>query len=257
LVQKHLPTAFGSVTKYVSTSLVQILPYDDGQYLVVCSCHHYCRKNIPCRHIYCVIDELPAPQHCGVREQKPFEAFYGKDETTIDFTNHCNTVLQKKLKGPVFKLPIKIVRNNDSTTTVPLSKFTRPISTCIAINPIEPEEDLAINNEKEDEMAVEMNEHGFNKVFDGYGTDNNEGDSVDDSVENHVCKINNHSVPFKNGYTSTQPIYTECTRMITDEASFSIANGFFVQMREKLYEYQNNNQKKRKSVDLKMESRMK
>ena len=95
-----------------------------------------------------MIDELPAPHHCGVREQKPFEAFYGKDETTIAFTNQCNSVLEKKLKGPVFKLPIKIVANNDVTSTVPISQFTRPISTVIALNPIESEEALAIDTER-------------------------------------------------------------------------------------------------------------
>jgi len=51
---------------------------------------------------------------------------------------------------------------------------------------------LAVDKKKEDEMAVEMNEHGFNNVFDNYGTDNNDSDSVDDLVGNHVCKINNH-----------------------------------------------------------------
>ena len=139
-VQQCLPTAVGSVTKYISISLVQTLQYDDGQYLVVCSCHHYYPKNIPCCHIYCVIDELPAPQHCGVREQKTFGAFYGKDETNIGFTNQCNMVLQKKLKGPVFKLLIKIVDSNDGITTFPLSQLTCPIRTCIAINPIKSNE---------------------------------------------------------------------------------------------------------------------
>ena len=246
LVQHRLPTADGTVTKYIRTSLVQILPYENGQYYVVCSCHHYYRKNIPCRHIYCVIDELPAPHHCGVREQKPFEAFYGKDETTIEFTNQCNRVLEKKLKGPVFKLPIKIVDTNDATSTVPLSEFTRPISTVIALNPIESEEDSTINNEKEDEMDAEMDEHRFNNAFDNYGSDNNE--SVDGSVGNALCKVNNRNMPFKNGYTSTQPIYNECTRMITDEASMTIANACLVDMREKLYTYQSQNKKKKKTV---------
>ena len=45
LVQHRLPTAGGSsVTKYIRTSLVQILPYENGQYNVVCSCQHYSRK---------------------------------------------------------------------------------------------------------------------------------------------------------------------------------------------------------------------
>ena len=233
MVQHCLQTAAGSVTKCIHTSLVQILPYENGKYNVVCSCHHYYQKNIPCHHIYCVIDELPAPHHYGVREQKPFEAFYGKDETTIEFTNQCNRVLQKKLKRPVFKLPIKIVGNNDGTSTVPLSQFTHPISIVIALNPIESEEASAINTEKENEMDTEMDEHGFNNVFDSYGTDNSE--SVDDSVGN------DHNIPFKNRYTSTQPIYTECTQIITDEASMSIANACLVEMREKLYKYLSQN----------------
>ena len=41
LVQQRISTAIGSVIKYISTSLVQILPYENGQYNVVCSCHHY------------------------------------------------------------------------------------------------------------------------------------------------------------------------------------------------------------------------
>ena len=72
-------------------------------------------------------------------------------------------------------------------------------------------------------------------------------------MHNLCCKVNNRNIPFKNGYTSTQPIYTECTRMITDEASMSIANACLVDMREKLYKYQNQNQKKRKSVRSKKE----
>ena len=106
-------------------------------------------------------------------------------------------------------------------------------------------------------MAVEMYEHGFINVFDMYGIDNNESEGVDDSVGNHRCKINNHNIPIKNRYTSTQPIYTECTRMITDKGSLLIANTCFVDMREKLYKYENKNQKERKSVRLKMKLRMK
>merc|ERR1712238_186362 len=70
----------------------------------------------------------------------------------------------------------------------------------------------------------------------------------DDSVGNDLCKVDNRNMPFKNGYTQTQPIYTECTRMMGDEASMTIANGCFVDMREKLYKYQSQNQKKKKSV---------
>ena len=196
-----------------------------------------------------MIDELPVPHHCGVREQKPLEAFYGKDETTIEFTNQCNRVLEKKLKGPVFKLPIKIIANNDVTSTVPLSQFTCPISTVTALNPIESEEASAINTGKENEMDAEMDEHGFNNAFDRYGTDNNE--SVDDSVRN------DRNIPFTNGYTLTQPIYNECTQMITDEASMSIANACLVEMREKLYKYQSQNQEKKKQLDPKKNLRMK
>ena len=43
-------------------------------------------------------------------------------------------------------------------------------------------------------------------------------------------------------------IYTKCTQMITDEASMTIANACLVDMREKLYKYQSQNQKKKKSV---------
>ena len=88
-----------------------------------------------------MFDELPAPQHCGIQEQKQSEAFYGKDGTTIDCTNQCNRVLQKKLKGLVFRPPIKIVDSNDGTTTFPLSQFVCPTSTYITINPIKLEED--------------------------------------------------------------------------------------------------------------------
>ena len=104
-------------------------------------------------------------------------------------------------------------------------------------------------------MDAEMDEHGFNNVFDSYGTDNNE--SVDDSVGNALCKVNNRNMPFKNGYTSTQPIYTECTRMITDEGSMSIANACLVDMREKLYKYQSQNQKEKNQLDPKRKLRMK
>ena len=94
-----------------------------------------------------------------------------------------------------------------------------------------------INNEKEDEIDAEMDEHGFTNVFDNYDSDNN--------VENTLCKVKNRNIPFNNGYTSTQPIFTECTRMITDDASLSIANTCLVEMREKLYKYQSQNQKKK------------
>jgi hypothetical protein len=54
LVQKRLPTANGPVTKYVNTSLVEVISFNEKQSIVVCSCNHYVRKSIPCRRIYCV-----------------------------------------------------------------------------------------------------------------------------------------------------------------------------------------------------------
>lgn len=75
-----------------------------------------------------------------MREQLKFEAFYNKDNTTINFSNQCNTVLLKKLKGPIFKLPIKIVHSNNGTILYPLAQFTHPLYTCVPINPIESEE---------------------------------------------------------------------------------------------------------------------
>ena len=57
----------------------------------------------------------------------------------------------------------------------------------------------------------------------------------------------------KNGYTTTHPKFTECTRLVTDNGSLAILNNGLDRIREELYQYQhntnnNNNKKKHKST---------
>ena len=62
----------------------------DTQRVIVCSCGHFHRHHIPCRQIYTVFNVESAAFQCDIREQNKFEAFYNKDETTINYTNKCN-----------------------------------------------------------------------------------------------------------------------------------------------------------------------
>ena len=54
LVQRRFNTANDEVTKYITTHLVTVRNYSDTQRVIVCSCGHYHRHNIPWRHIYAV-----------------------------------------------------------------------------------------------------------------------------------------------------------------------------------------------------------
>ena len=121
LVQEQFESATGCVTKYVDTAIVEMQLYDENQFIVLCSCHHYIRKNFTCRHIYCVVNELPALTHCGVKEQNLFEAFYMKNTSTacIKCTEECYKVLLRKLRGPLFPLPIQKIVAHDVTSTYP------------------------------------------------------------------------------------------------------------------------------------------
>ena len=230
--------------------MVEIKLYDENQYIVLCSCHHYIRKNFTCRHIYCVVNELPAPAHCGVKEQKLFEAFYMKNTSTacIKFTEECDKVLLRKLRGPLFPLPLRTIVAHDVTLTYPREQFVYPRS--VPINPVDSEEDIIVNQEKYDEKAAEMNEHGFN-----YGNNNeNDNDNEDygnfelgdNNNDDDVSKSMNPQAAVKNGYTTTHPKFTECTRLVTDNGSLSILNKALDRAREELYQYQHNNNNKNK-----------
>jgi len=255
LVQERFHSATGCVTKYVDTAMVEIQQYDTTHYIVLCSCHHYIRKNFTCRHIYCVVNELPAPAHCGVKEQKLFEAFYMKNTSTacIKFTEECDKVLLRKLRGPLFPLPIRTIVDHDVTSTYPREQFIHP--RCVPINPVDSEEGIIVNQEKYDEKAAEMNEHGFNDIIDNYGNNNdNDNDNEEsgnfelgnDNIDDDVSKSMNPQAAVKNGYTTAYPKFKECTGLVTDNGSLSILNTALDRGREELYQYQNNNKKKHK-----------
>eukprot|EP00751_Fragilariopsis_kerguelensis_P044601 CAMPEP_0170985294 /NCGR_PEP_ID=MMETSP0736-20130129/5391_1 /TAXON_ID=186038 /ORGANISM="Fragilariopsis kerguelensis, Strain L26-C5" /LENGTH=270 /DNA_ID=CAMNT_0011409191 /DNA_START=45 /DNA_END=854 /DNA_ORIENTATION=+ len=141
-------------TGFMSLYLVTVRNYSDTQRVVVCSCGHYHRHNIPCRRIYAVFNVEPAAFHCGIREQKKFEAFYDKDETTINYTNECNRILALKLKGPVLQLPLIKKNDNDGTSSIPFQQFNSPLQRCCPINPV-------VVEKEDKEKESEMNEHGF------------------------------------------------------------------------------------------------
>lgn len=65
-----------------------------------CSCHQFQRTNgIPCRHIYCVWDVKPLPEHCGVMHLKMYETNYGiNDAATAQFQEEMNSGKH----GPIF-----------------------------------------------------------------------------------------------------------------------------------------------------------
>ena len=44
-----------------------------------CSCNFHKRVKGPCRHIYCILDESPIPQHFGLELFTEYEAYYGED----------------------------------------------------------------------------------------------------------------------------------------------------------------------------------
>ena len=71
--------------------------------------------------------------------------------------------------------------------------------------------------------------------------------------DDDVSKSMNPQVAVKNGYTTTHPRFTECTRLVTNKGSLSILNKGLDRIREELYQYQhnnnNNNKKKYKSTD--------
>lgn len=72
---------------------------------------------------------------------------------------------------------------------------------------------------------AKMNEHSFNDIINEYGSDNDDSDcfELQDNSTN-----NDPNAPIKNGCASTQPIYTECTRMIVDQGSLDIVNDYFL-----------------------------
>ena len=75
---------------------------------------------------------------------------------------------------------------------------------------------------------------------------------LQDRIDHSVMKTNATFVQaaVKNGYTTTHPKFTECTRLVTDNGSLSIMNEGLDRIREELYQYQhnNNNKKKHKST---------
>mmetsp|Transcript_52324 Transcript_52324/g.59419 ORF Transcript_52324/g.59419 Transcript_52324/m.59419 type:complete len:134 (-) Transcript_52324:15-416(-) len=94
-----------------------------------------------------------------------------------------------------------------------------------------------------------MNEHGFNDKIDNYGNNNDNEDCGNfelgnNNIDDDVSKSMNPEAAVKNGYTTTHPKFTECTRLVTDNGSLSILNTALDRGREELYQYQNNNKKK-------------
>ena len=273
-MQERFESATGCVTKYIDTAMVEIQFYDENQCIVLCSCHHYNHKNFTCRYIYCVVNELPASAHCGVKEQKLFELFYMKNTSTacVKFTEECDKVLLRKLRGPLFPLPIRTTVAHDVTTTYPHEHFVYHRS--VPINPVYSEEDIIVNQEENDEIVAEMNEHGFKDIINKYGHKNeNDNDNNDDSnndndkdnnnevcgnfelgdtnIDDDVSKSMNPQLAIKKGYTTTHQKFTECTRLVTNIGSLSILNKSLDRIREELYQYQHNNinnKKKHKST---------
>ena len=238
LVQKRLPIADGAVTMYVNTSLVEVTKFDKNQSVVVCSCFHYVRKSIPCRHIYCVVDELPRPHHCGVRALKKYEAFYNKNASTQEFTNQCNELLLKKLRGPLLSVPLTTNANNDGTNSIPLKQFTTPLKQCVPINPVE-DVKTDLEKERDEEAEAEMNEFGFLNMF----QEDDDG-GYDDAGDNASFEFDpNEAV--SNAYTAIQPAFSECARLVTNQGGLAIANQHFSAMREELYRYTNNSSTKK------------
>ena len=146
---------------------------------------------------------------------------------------------------------------HDVTSTYPREQFIHP--RCVPINPVDSKEDIIVNQEKYDEEAAEMNKHGFNNIIYYYGNNNdNDNDNKDcgnfelgdNNIDDDVSKSMNPQAAVKNGYTTTHPKFTECTRLLTDNGSLSILNKALDRAREELYQYQhnNNNNKKHKST---------
>ena len=221
--------------------------YSDTQCVIVCKCGHYHNHNIPCRHIYAVFNVEPAAFHCGIREQKKFEAFYDKDETTINYTNEWNRILAMKLRGPLLELPLITRNDNDGTSSVPFQQFNSPLQRCCPINPVVVEKGNDENNTEEKE--AEMNEHGFGNVFDRYNDDddcdNNGFASTMENDDDDAIEFN-PSKSVSNGYMVIQPLVKECSRMITDEGKLAIANKYLTGMREELYRASNKDVSKKK-----------
>jgi len=189
--------------------------------------------------MYCVVDESPRPHHCGVRELKKYEAFYGKNESTQEFTNQCNEVLLKKLRGPIISIPLATNANNDGTYSIPLKQFTNPLKQCVPINPVEDvRTDFEIEIDEQEE--AEMNEFGFLNIF----QQDNDDCGFDDAADDVSFVFDpNEAVP--NGYTTIQPAISECSRMITNQGGLAIANKHIGAMKEELYRYATNNTKKK------------
>merc|ERR1712238_550278 len=187
--------------------------------------------------------------HCGIREQKKFEAFYNKDGTTINYTNECNRILALKLKGPVLQLPLITKNDNDGTSTIPFQQFNSPLQRCCPINPVVVEKENDDDNVEEKE--AEMNEHGFGNIFASYNDDGDgDGNGFASTMENDDDETIefNPSKPVTNGYMAIQPLVKESSRMIVDEGKLAIANKYLTGMREELYRATNNDvSKKRKS----------
>lgn len=65
---------------------------------LVCSCGHFARHGIPCRHIYCILQRAPKVTDCNVRHMKTYEVFFGKDK---NFTKIFLEELNSSLLGPI------------------------------------------------------------------------------------------------------------------------------------------------------------
>lgn len=88
LVRKHNVTPptleeKGPIPVYHLTRCVTISEHklSDGNTCIIlkCSCNYHKKVKGPCRHIYCILDESPIPQHFGLELFKEYEAYYGED----------------------------------------------------------------------------------------------------------------------------------------------------------------------------------
>jgi hypothetical protein len=101
---KSIENGKNALPVYVNSRIVAtVYHYKDGNPMGMsfhCSCHQFQRTNgIPCRHIYCVWDVKPLPEHCGVMHLKMYETNYGiNDAATAQFQEEMNSGKH----GPIF-----------------------------------------------------------------------------------------------------------------------------------------------------------
>ena len=75
-----------ATTRVVTIKLIHI---DDKCYMLTqCACDHYIRKCHLCRHVYCVFDQKPHPNHFHPEFYKSYENnMFSNPEHTISVEN--------------------------------------------------------------------------------------------------------------------------------------------------------------------------